>query len=55
MILIFARTLFDPSFIYNSHKYLNEIKQIENGIYVEETQYQVIMEVILVLVEVHQL
>lgn len=43
MILIFARTLFDPSFIYNSHKYLNEIKQIENGIYVEETQYQVIL------------
>ena len=39
MILVFIRTLYDPSFIYNS-KYLEQLKQIENGIYVENAQYE---------------
>ena len=42
MIIVFLRALIDPSFIYNSKKYMNIIKQIENGIYVDETKYQII-------------
>lgn len=42
MNLVFIRTLYDPSFIYNS-KYLETLKQIESGTYVENTQYQTIL------------
>lgn len=42
MTLVFIRTLYDPSFIYNS-RYIEQLKEIESGIYVEDTQYQTIL------------
>lgn len=42
MTLVFIRTLYDPSFLYNS-KYLKQLKEIQNGIYVENAQYETIL------------
>ena len=42
MILIFLRTLYDPSFIYNSSKYIGILKELEQG-YLEESRDQTIL------------
>lgn len=42
MILVFTRTLYDPSFIYNSSKYTEILKEINNG-YLEEAKDQTIL------------
>lgn len=42
MIFIFLRTLYDPSFLINSSKYANKLKELGEG-YLEEAQYQTIL------------
>lgn len=42
MILIFLRTLYDPSFIYNSSKYIGILKELNQG-YLEESRDQTIL------------
>lgn len=41
MIFIFIRTLYDPSFLINSTKYLEQIKELGNE-YLDSAQYQTI-------------
>ena len=42
MIFVFIRTLYDPSFLINSSKYANKLKELGEG-YLEEAQYQTIL------------
>jgi hypothetical protein len=42
MILVFLRTLYDPSFLINSSKYVSKIKELGKG-YLEEAQDQTIL------------
>jgi len=42
MIFVFIRTLYDPSFLINSSKYANKLKELGEG-YLEEAQDQTIL------------
>ena len=42
MIFVFIRTLYDPSFLINSSKYANKLKELGEG-YLEEAQEQTIL------------